>query len=182
MNLLLPALGARKDRLHNGEGFRPERTGRRRREPHSAIGPRPDAAAGGACEPFGMSDRTRKRPLDEAERAYLASRPLCRMATVDPSGAPRVDPVRFFLQEDGTILSGGLSLAATERWRNLMSNPKLALVVDDLVSVRPWRVRGVEIRGEAELLTGPHDLAPGMSDELIRVRPHRVHSWGLDGD
>ncbi|WP_181769128.1 PPOX class F420-dependent oxidoreductase [Streptomyces albidus (ex Kaewkla and Franco 2022)] len=129
-----------------------------------------------------MSPTTRKRALDEAERAYLASQRLCRMATVDPSGQPQVNPVGFFLQEDGTILSGGLALAGTKRWRNLQANPKLSLVVDDLVSVQPWEVRGVEIRGEAELLTGPHDLAPGMSDELIRVHPHWVHSWGLAGD
>jgi pyridoxamine 5'-phosphate oxidase family protein len=127
-----------------------------------------------------MSAKTRERGLNEAERAYLATQRLCRMATVDSYGQPQVNPVGFFLQEDGTILSGGLDLAATKRWRNLRTNPRLALVVDDLVSTDPWTVRGVEIRGEAELLTGPHDLAPGMSDELIRVHPRRVHSWGLD--
>ncbi|NLU76759.1 PPOX class F420-dependent oxidoreductase [Streptomyces sp. HNM0575] len=127
-----------------------------------------------------MSTTRRRRGLDAAERAYLASQRLCRMATVDPSGQPQVNPVGYFLQEDGTVLSGGLDLAGTKRWRNLQANPRLALVVDDLVSTDPWTVRGVEIRGEAELLTGPHDLAPGMSDELIRVHPHWVHSWGLD--
>ena len=126
-----------------------------------------------------MSATTRRRGLHETERAYLASRRLCRMATVDPSGQPQVNPVGYVLQEDGTILSGGLALAETKRWRNLHTNPRLALVVDDLVSVDPWTVRGVEIRGEAELLTGPHDLSPSMSDELIRVHPHWVHSWGL---
>ncbi|HEV7629197.1 MAG TPA: PPOX class F420-dependent oxidoreductase [Streptomyces sp.] len=128
-----------------------------------------------------MSATTRKRALNEAERTYLGSQRLCRMATVDPSGQPQVNPVGFFLQEDGTILSGGLALGATKRWRNLQANPRISLVVDDLVSVQPWTVRGVEIRGEAELLTGPHDLAPGMSDELIRVHPQWVHSWGLTG-
>jgi pyridoxamine 5'-phosphate oxidase family protein len=127
-----------------------------------------------------MSTTPRRRGLDEAERAYLASQRLCRMATVDPSGQPQVNPVGYFLQDDGTLLSGGFDLAGTKRWRNLHANPRLALVVDDIVSTDPWTVRGVEIRGEAELLTGPHDLAPGMSDELIRVHPHWVHSWGLD--
>lgn len=126
-----------------------------------------------------MSPETRERALDETERAYLASQRLCRMATVDPSGQPQVNPVGFYLQEDGTILSGGLSLARTKRWRNLLANPRLSLVVDDIVSVHPWRVRGVEVRGEAELLTGPPDLAPGMSEEMIRVHPRWVHSWGL---
>jgi pyridoxamine 5'-phosphate oxidase family protein len=126
-----------------------------------------------------MSATTRNRSINETERAYLASQPLCRMATVDPSGQPQVNPVGFFLQDDGTILSGGLALGETKRWRNLKANPRLSIVVDDLVSTAPWTVRGVEIRGEAELLIGPHDLAPGMSDELIRVHPRWVHSWGL---
>ncbi|OEV12707.1 PPOX class F420-dependent oxidoreductase [Streptomyces nanshensis] len=128
-----------------------------------------------------MSATTRERELDATERAYLAGHRICRMATVDPSGQPQVNPVGYFLQDDGTILSGGFDLGRTKRWRNLHANPRLSLVVDEVVSQDPWTVRGVEIRGEAELLVGPHDLAPGMSDELIRVHPRWVHSWGLDG-
>ncbi|RAJ55710.1 pyridoxamine 5'-phosphate oxidase family protein [Streptomyces sp. Amel2xB2] len=128
-----------------------------------------------------MSATTRERELDATERAYLAGHRICRMATVDPSGQPQVNPVGYFLQDDGTILSGGFDLGRTKRWRNLHANPRLSLVVDEVVSQDPWTVRGVEIRGEAELLVGPHDLAPGMSDELIRVHPRWVHSWGFDG-
>lgn len=115
-----------------------------------------------------------------AERAYLRSQRLGRLATVDPKGQPQANPVGFFPQDDGTILIGGYALGTTKKWRNLLANPRLALVVDDVVSVRPWRVRGVEIRGEAELLTGPHELGPHFSEELIRIRPEKIHSWGLD--
>ena len=69
---------------------------------------------------------------------------------------------------------------ATKKWRNLQKNPKVALVIDDVVSVRPWKVRGVDIRGDAELLTGPHELGPHFSEELICVHPRRIHSWGLE--
>ncbi|WP_107470589.1 PPOX class F420-dependent oxidoreductase [Streptomyces sp. ERV7] len=115
-----------------------------------------------------------------AERAYLKSQRLGRLATVDPKGQPQANPVGFFPQDDGTILIGGYALGTTKKWRNLLANPRLALVVDDVVSVRPWRVRGVEIRGEAELLSGPHELGPHFSEELIRVHPAKIHSWGLD--
>ncbi|WP_371655347.1 MULTISPECIES: PPOX class F420-dependent oxidoreductase [unclassified Streptomyces] len=115
-----------------------------------------------------------------AERAYLKSQRLGRLATVDPKGQPQANPVGFFPQDDGTILIGGYALGTTKKWRNLLANPRLSLVVDDVVSVRPWRVRGVEIRGEAELLTGPHELGPHFSEELIRIRPGKIHSWGLD--
>ncbi|WP_406195510.1 PPOX class F420-dependent oxidoreductase [Streptomyces sp. NBC_01017] len=120
--------------------------------------------------------------FSEAERAYLGSQRLGRLATVDPEGQPQANPVGFFPQDDGTVLIGGLAMGTTKKWRNLRNNPKLALVVDDLVSVRPWRVRGIEIRGDAELLTGPHELGPHFSEEVIRIRPRWVRSWGLEGD
>ncbi|MEU6082673.1 PPOX class F420-dependent oxidoreductase [Streptomyces sp. NPDC047108] len=118
--------------------------------------------------------------LNEAERAYLKTQRLGRLATVDPAGQPQANPVGFFPQEDGTVLIGGYRMGATKKWRNLQANPKVALVVDDLASVRPWAVRGVEIRGEAELLVGPHELGPHFSEEVIRIHPRKVHSWGLE--
>ncbi|MGW4031397.1 PPOX class F420-dependent oxidoreductase [Streptomyces sp. NPDC004838] len=118
--------------------------------------------------------------FSEAERDYLASQRLGRLATVDVKGQPQANPVGFFPQPDGTILVGGHSLASTKKWRNLQANPKVALVVDDIVSISPWKVRGVDIRGEAELLTGPHDLGPHFSEELIRIHPRKIHSWGLE--
>ncbi|MEV5491514.1 PPOX class F420-dependent oxidoreductase [Streptomyces bobili] len=118
--------------------------------------------------------------FSEAERAYLRSQRLGRLATVDPQGRPQANPVGFHPQDDGTILVGGHAMGATKKWRNLQRNPKVALVVDDIVSERPWRVRGVDIRGEAELLTGPHGLGPHFSEEVIRIHPHRIHSWGLE--
>lgn len=116
----------------------------------------------------------------EAERAYLGTQRLGRLATVDPQGRPQANPVGFFPQDDGTVLIGGRSLGTTRKWRNLQANPQVALVVDDIASIDPWRVRGVEIRGEAELLVGPHDLGPFVSDEVIRIHPRRIISWGLD--
>ncbi|MET7620792.1 PPOX class F420-dependent oxidoreductase [Streptomyces sp. NPDC005408] len=115
-----------------------------------------------------------------AERAYLSSQRLGRLATVDPQGQPQANPVGYFPQDDGTILIGGYRLATTKKWRNLQTNPKVALVVDDIVSYRPWKVRGVDIRGEAELVTGPHELGPHFSEELIRIHPKKIHSWGLE--
>ncbi|WP_107357962.1 PPOX class F420-dependent oxidoreductase [Streptomyces agglomeratus] len=118
--------------------------------------------------------------FSDAERAYLKTQRLGRMATVDPEGRPQANPVGFFPQDDGTILIGGHALGTTKKWRNLQANAHVALVIDDIVSLRPWAVRGVDIRGEAELLTGPHDLGPHFSQELIRIHPRKIHSWGLD--
>jgi pyridoxamine 5'-phosphate oxidase family protein len=52
--------------------------------------------------------------------------------------------------------------------------------VDDIASTTPWRVRGIEIRGEAEVLTtGGTDLGPGFDPEMFRITPRRVLAWGL---
>ncbi|MGW6687216.1 PPOX class F420-dependent oxidoreductase [Streptomyces sp. NPDC054961] len=118
--------------------------------------------------------------FSEPELTYLRSQHLGRLATVDAAGQPQANPVGFFPQEDGTILVGGLAMGTTKKWRNLAGNPRLSLVVDDLVSTRPWKVRGVEIRGAATLEVGPHSLVPHFSPEVIRIHPHRVLSWGLD--
>lgn len=129
-----------------------------------------------------MTDSTgnsRRRGLNAAELSYLRTRRLGRVATVDDAGQPQVNPVGLFPQDDGTILTGGFALGQTRRWRNLRSNPKLAVVVDDTTGPLPQGARGVEVRGTAELLTGPHSLGGEMSDELIRIHPEWVHSWGL---
>ncbi|MEU5796163.1 PPOX class F420-dependent oxidoreductase [Streptomyces sp. NPDC047813] len=115
-----------------------------------------------------------------AELSYLRSQRLGRMATVDPRGQPQANPVGYRLQDDGTILIGGYAMGTTKKWRNLRENPRIALVVDDIVSVEPWRVRGVDIRGEAELLVGSYALGPQLSEEVIRIHPRRVLSWGLE--
>ncbi|MEV6956325.1 PPOX class F420-dependent oxidoreductase [Streptomyces sp. NPDC051183] len=118
--------------------------------------------------------------FSETELAYLRSQHLGRLATVDAAGQPQANPVGFFPQDDGTVLVGGMAMGTTKKWRNLAANPRLSLVVDDLVSTRPWRVRGIEIRGHATLEVGPHALGPHFSPEVIRIHPDRVLSWGLD--
>ena len=78
----------------------------------------------------------------EAERAYLKSQLLGRLATVDASGAPQNSPVGVFLDEKtGDIVIGGGAMGASRKFRSVRVNGRVALVVDDLVSRDPWRVR-----------------------------------------
>ena len=119
--------------------------------------------------------------LTEAERAYLKSQPLARLATVDASGAPQNNPVGVFLDEEsGDILVGGGAMGATRKFRNVQANGRVALVVDDLVSRDPWTVRGLEIRGTAVALEDVDPPVPFMSREVIRITPTWVASWGVD--
>ncbi|REE99822.1 PPOX class F420-dependent oxidoreductase [Thermomonospora umbrina] len=121
--------------------------------------------------------------LTDGERAFLAAQRLGRLATVDPHGAPQNNPVGFFLNaSNGTIDIGGHSLAASRKFRNVLRNPHVALVIDELASVRPWTVRGMEIRGEAEALTDQEPPGPGFGPELIRITPRVIFSWGVEPD
>jgi pyridoxamine 5'-phosphate oxidase family protein len=119
--------------------------------------------------------------LTEAERAYLKSQPLARLATVDASGAPQNNPVGVFLDEEtGDLLIGGGAMGASRKFRNVRANAHVALVVDDLVSRDPWTVRGLEIRGTAVALEDVDPPVPFMSREVIRITPTWVVSWGVD--
>ncbi|TCO48826.1 PPOX class F420-dependent oxidoreductase [Actinocrispum wychmicini] len=109
----------------------------------------------------------------EVELTYLASQRLGRLATVQPNGTLQVSPVGFRYNSDtGTIDIGGRDMAASRKYRNVADNGRVAFVVDDVPSVNPWRVRCVEIRGHAEVVT---DGAP-----IIRVHPDRVISFGIE--
>jgi pyridoxamine 5'-phosphate oxidase family protein len=119
--------------------------------------------------------------LTEAERAYLQSQPLARLATVDGAGAPQNNPVGAFLDEQtGDIIIGGHAMGASRKFRNVQRNGHVALVIDDLVSRDPWTVRGLEIRGTAVALEDVDPPVPFMSREVIRITPTWVTSWGVD--
>jgi pyridoxamine 5'-phosphate oxidase family protein len=119
--------------------------------------------------------------LTEAERAYLQSQPLARLATVDGAGAPQNNPVGVFLDEEtGDIIIGGHAMGASRKFRNVQRNGHVALVIDDLVSRDPWTVRGLEIRGTAVALEDVDPPVPFMSREVIRITPTWVTSWGVD--
>ena len=119
----------------------------------------------------------------EKELEYLRSQRLARLATADLHGAPHVVPLRFRVAEDGAAIEvGGRSFAGSMKYRNIKSNPQVAIVVDDLASVDPWTPRGIEIRGIAQLHEGDgRGLGPGASDlPWARIIPERVVSWGID--
>jgi len=119
--------------------------------------------------------------FSDAEIAYLRSQRLGRLATVGADGQPHVVPVGFRYNPDlDTIDIGGHDFAKRKKYRDVQRNPRVAFVVDDLASVSPWRVRGVEIRGEADVLpSGGEAFGRGFDREMFRIHPKRVRSWGL---
>lgn len=64
----------------------------------------------------------------------------------------------------------------------MQQNPQVAIVFDDIASVNPWKVRGIEIRGTVELLsTGGEKIGTGFGPEIFRLTPNEslVGDWTL---
>jgi pyridoxamine 5'-phosphate oxidase family protein len=124
--------------------------------------------------------------FSEEEIAYLREHKLGRLATADPEGQPHVIPVTYtFNEEEDTIDVGGLNFAAGKKWRDAQRNPKVTILVDDVIGP-PRRARAVEVRGDAELHeTGGDRINPRFSNfapQFIRIRPRRIVSWGVEDD
>lgn len=128
-----------------------------------------------------MTERTTAATLSAAHVEYLAGQRLGRLATAGADGKPHVVPTSFrYNAELGTIDLGGLHVADTKKYRDVQANGWAALVVDDLLSVDPWRPRFLEIRGRAEAVpTGGASLGPRFGEAFIRLYPEKVNSAGI---
>ena len=117
----------------------------------------------------------------DAELAYLRGQMIGRFSTIEPGGGPQIRPVGVHLGRDAsTIDVVGHALADTQKWRNVLRHPRVAFIVDTVVSVEPPEARGIEIRGEAEALYGQGPTDGGLSGDVIRIHPRRVVAWNLD--
>ena len=109
--------------------------------------------------------------FSESELVYLSQQRLGRVATTSAGGQPHVVPVVY--EFDGRFLYfGGWNLEKSLKFRNILKNPRVAFVVDDLETVRPWKPRGIEMRGRAEVLRD-------RGSSCIRVTIDSKRSWGL---
>lgn len=117
--------------------------------------------------------------LGEVE--HLVEQRLGRLATVDARGVPHVGPAAFRYNTDlGTIDVGDHNLRRSKD-RDARATKRAAFVVDDILP--PWRARGVEVRGRAEVLGGGvQRVNPDFDTELIRIFPERIVGWGIDSD
>lgn len=116
--------------------------------------------------------------FSEKELAYIQSQPLARLATVNGDSQPDVAAVGY--RFDGThFIIGGMNLPATRKYKNVVAGQKrVALIIDDLVSVDPWQPRGIRIYGTAE---GVELDGPFGRGHYLRVKPDISWSWDIDG-
>jgi pyridoxamine 5'-phosphate oxidase family protein len=120
----------------------------------------------------------------EAEIEYLRTVGLGRVATVGRGCQPHVTPVTFhYNAEEDAVDVGGVFFGGTKKWRDVHGNPRVCLLVDDVLS-NPRRARAIEIRGRAELhATGGEAINPrfpNFDPAFIRIRPSRIVAWGIE--
>jgi pyridoxamine 5'-phosphate oxidase family protein len=119
------------------------------------------------------------------EIEFMKAADHARLATIQPDGTLQNNPVGFTFNEDlGTIDIYGYRMSKSRKFRNLATNNTVALVIDDIASRDPWRVRCLEIRGTAEQAESAETHAEPNGDEIdtaiIRITPRRIISFGID--
>lgn len=118
--------------------------------------------------------------LSKPETDYLKTQHLARIASVSPKGQPEVSPVGF--EWDGEHFYVGTHdprfFPMTQRYKNIIrGNARVSLVVDDQVSVDPWKVRGIKVLGTAEVVEHEGIFGKG---KYIRITPKVSVNWGIE--
>jgi pyridoxamine 5'-phosphate oxidase family protein len=123
--------------------------------------------------------------FSEKEVKYLKSQRLARISTVSPEDLqPDVSPVGFDFDGEYFYVSG-FNLPKTRKYKNVLKNNKVALVIDDLETIDPWAPRGIRIYGTADIVShqgGYMDRAHPSSPppSYIRIKPLQKWSWAID--
>jgi pyridoxamine 5'-phosphate oxidase family protein len=134
--------------------------------------------------------------FSQKEIEYIKSQGLVRIATAAPSIAslkegeqgedtpiqPDVVPVGFDFDGDYFYI-GGMNLVKSTKYKNVLKNNKVAIIIDDLKSVDPWDPRGIKIYGTADVVTrhgGYMDGTGHSNPTYIRVKPDKKWSWGIE--
>ena len=106
----------------------------------------------------------------EREIEYMKAQRLARIGTVSTSSQPDVSPVGF--RFDGKYFRIiGMNNSATRKYKNVADgNRKVALAIDDLESVNPWKPRGIKVYGTAEI----------AEDDSLLIKPTISWSWNVE--
>src|SRR5918996_74497 len=129
--------------------------------------------------------------FSQKEIEYLKSQRLVRIATASVSSKeegeqesiqPDVVPVGFDFDEEYFYV-GGMNILKSTKYKNILKNNKVAVVIDDLRTLDPWDPRGIRIYGMADSVErqgGYMDQTGHTEQRYIRIRPIKKWSWGID--
>ena len=119
--------------------------------------------------------------FSDAEVEYMKTQRLCRFATVSADGQPDVVPVAF--EFDGKHFYVGSHsqdiFHHTRKYKNVRDGrTSVALTIDDIKSVDPWRPRSIRVYGTAEVTEHKGIFGPG---KYLRITPKVSWSFGMEG-
>jgi pyridoxamine 5'-phosphate oxidase family protein len=87
---------------------------------------------------------------------------LARIATIGPTGSPHVAPVGFAYNPATDVLEiGGAGLTQTKKWKDLARDPRVAIVIDDVLP--PWHPRGGHLQGPRRGMPPALALLPALA-------------------
>ena len=121
--------------------------------------------------------------LSDAERRFIDSRPVGRLATADAAGRPHVVPVCFALDGDNVYIAIDAKPKRGDplrlkRLRNIVENPSASLVVDRYAD--DWsRLGWVLLHADAEILTDGAEHTNAQT--LVRARYRQMRDMDLAG-
>ena len=131
-------------------------------------------------------------------REFISSHRVGRLATADAQGAPHVIPICYAY--DGSHIYSALDLkpkrvstGRLKRVRNIVANPRVALVIDDYSE--DWdRLGYVMIQGSAQLVEAGDERSLGEDllrkkypqyatllpegGTMLKITPRHIVSWG----
>ena len=95
-------------------------------------------------------------------------------------------PVGVFYDPEAEAIVVGAAgdMVRSKNFRDARDRPEVAIVVDDLASVEPWRPRGrAETHSEGGEAVGERVGASfPFQPAWIHVFPRRIPTWEIDGD
>jgi pyridoxamine 5'-phosphate oxidase family protein len=98
---------------------------------------------------------------------------------------PDVVPVGFYFEGEYFYI-GGFNMPKSTKYKNVLRNSLVALVIDDLISIKPWQPRGIRVYGDAEITKrqGASLEKYGYFETVysIKITPRKKWSWGINTD
>jgi PPOX class probable F420-dependent enzyme len=114
-----------------------------------------------------------QRFSDPSIQAFLAAREVVVLATVGPDGSPQATPM-WFWHEPGAMFM--ISVDGLRKVHNLRRDPRVAVVAE--TTTPAGDVRGVTVRGRAELLPDSAERRRVVERFLDKYRPRLERIWG----
>jgi PPOX class probable F420-dependent enzyme len=110
---------------------------------------------------------------DPRVQTYLATREVVVLATLMPDGSPAATPMWFLPEPDAIVM---VSVDGLRKVGNIRRDPRVAVVAE--TSTPEGAIRGVAVRGRAEILAESAERRALVGRLLDRYRPRLERIWG----